>query len=357
MTIVLHIGVSKTGSSAIQYALAKYQSELSALGVHYGLKNRDAVLQGRLVTSGNGAPLVLRLDPRRGKSAESEQLDFESAYITPDHPVSLISSEGLSSADPELLAQFRRETIGDRDVRIIAFVRDLYGHAASSWMQRIKRHGYTGRFERFCRKSYGAKPCKALRTYAEVFGPERITVIHYDSVRGKVFQALLQALDLPAEGMDAPPHINRSLSQAEVEVLIACNTVHKDLAQLSARISDHLIYKHPDRPSHPVFSPAAAAVLEERFRPDVDWVNATFFAGAEVLKIGGPAEAEADADLTPHEEIWGDAMEAVAKRLTSVEAQNRRLIGEVDRLKAQSWTDLLKLDLTRRFRRSSNGAA
>lgn len=365
MTIVLHIGVSKTGSSAIQYALAAHQAALSERGVHYPLDDPEAVTQGRLISSGNGALLVRRLNPKRGVTESSERLDFIQAYVSDRHRISLVSSEGLSSAEPELLERFRRETIGDRDVRIVAFVRDLFGHAVSSWMQRIKRHGYTGRFEGFCAKSYGAKPCAALRTYAEVFGPERMTVIHYDSLKESVFHALMRALDTPADDLEAPPRINRSLSQAEAEVLIACNQVHKDMAQLSARISDHLIYKHPERDSEPVVSPRAARVLSDLFQAEVDWVNQTFFSGRPVVQIGGPAGVAADP--TPHEEIWADALEAVGRRLASVEAQNRLMQTQIDaipmlqaekqalrdqiaQLKAQSWFEKLKLDIARRAR-------
>jgi hypothetical protein len=231
-------------------------------------------------------------------------------------------------------------------------------------MQRIKRHGYTGRFEAFCAKAYGNKQCMALRAYAEVFGAERISVIHYDSLDESVFHALLRTLGVASEGMDDPPQINRSLSRAETEVLIACNRVHKNLAFLSARISDHMIYKHPDRVTEPVRSPAAVRVLRERHQAEVGWVNDTFFGGAQTLRIGQSPPAGEVTD-GPRDDIWTDAIEALSTRLRSLEAQNRRLLplettmpplleerdalrDEVARLKAQSWLDKLKLDLARR---------
>ena len=371
MTIVLHIGVSKTGSSAIQYALAMHREALSRRGLHYAVEGAEELVEKRLITSGNGAHLTRRLNPRRGSSRESEALDFDRAYVSPDQAISLVSSEGLSSADPELLQRFKDEVIGGREVRIIAFVRDVYGHAVASWMQRIKRHGYTGRLEAFCAKSYDNKQHQALRTYEAVFGRDRISVLHYDSVQDGVFHAFMGALGIEAADLAAPPKVNRSLTRAEVEVLIACNHIHKGMQGLSARISDHLIYKHPDRRAHGFGSARAAAILSERFQGEVDWINQAYFDGRPVLTTGRPVETPGE-EPGP-EEIWADAVEALGRRLISVEAHNRTLQATVDtipdlvrqrdllreelaRLRKADVTETLKLALARAVRRARRGA-
>lgn len=371
MTLVLHIGVSKTGSSAIQYGLAQHRHALSDLGVHYEVEGADALVERRLISSGNGGLLASQLNAK-GRVAElPTRVAFDQTYISPSHPISLISSESLSAADPDRLMRLLDEVIGDREVRIIAFVRDLYGHAVSSWMQRIKRHGYAGRFEAFCAKSYGNKQGVALRTYAEVFGAERMRVIHYDSLPKTVFHAFLDAIGAPSEGMEAPPRINRSLSKAEVEVLIACNRIHRNRVDLSARISDHLIAKHPDRTTDTVRSAVAARTLVSRFGADVAWINDTFFAGQPVVAIGEGARAS-PATAALREEVWGDAIEALGGRLASVEAQNRKykeavngverlkeeralLRAELSRLERQTWVGRLKTDIVRLTRRRRPG--
>lgn len=373
MTIVLHIGISKTGSSAIQYALAQHREALEARGLHYAVDGAVALAEKRLITSGNGALLARRLDPRRGVEPASEALDFDDAFVSPRQPISLVSSEGLSSADPELLARFNTEVIAGREVRIVAFVRDLYGHALAAWMQRIKRHGYTGRFEHFCAKTYDIKKLISLDAYAAVFGRERMQVIHYDSVKGSVFHALLSALGVPGEDLAAPPKVNRSLTRAETEVLIACNQIHKGMQGLSARISDHLIYKHPDRPTDEVRSERAEAMLGERFQADIDGINQRFFDGRAVLRVGGPKPSQA-APVEDREDVWADAVEALGQRLISVEAERRALQPSLDtipelmaqrdalreevaRLKGQSAFDRLKVDLARSFKGSGRARA
>lgn len=373
MTLVLHIGVSKTGSSAIQYGLAQHRHALSDLGVHYAIEGAEALVERRLISSGNGALLASQLNAK-GRQVEFPTREaFDEAYVSTDHPISLISSESLSAAAGERLDRLVEEVIGDREVRIIAFVRDLYGHAVSSWMQRIKRHGYAGRLEAFCAKSYGNKQGVALRTYAEVFGVERMTVIHYDSLAKPVFHAFLDALGTPSANMDPPPRINRSLSKAEVEVLIACNRLHRNRADLSTRISDHLIAKHPDRPTDTVRSAVAARTLTSRFGTDVAWINDTFFAGRPVVQIGEGARAT-PATAPMREEVWADCVEAVGRRLASVEAQNSkykealsglevlreeraRLRAEIMRLEQQSWVSRLKTDIARLRRPRRRGSA
>jgi len=364
MTIVLHIGVSKTGSSAIQYGLARYQETLEARGLHYALDGAEALVERRLIASGNGSELAKQLNPRPDAPMQLTAVQFDREFVSDTCPISLISCESLSAAQPGPLARFRDEVIGVREVRVVAFVRDLYGHAVSSWMQRIKRHGYTGLFQHFCAKPYNNKQCSALRTYAEAFGPERMSVIHYGGLRESPFKALLRTLGVPADDLQDPPRINRSLSAAEVEVLIACNALHKNRGELSARISDHLIYKHPDRPTDSVRSPAAARILAERFGDDVDWVNRTFFPEGQDLAIGqGGSAPPATAD--DRQEVWADAVEVLGGRLVAVEAQNRklrtaiegfevdraRLRAELAQLKDRTLLEHLRLDLARRFRR------
>lgn len=369
MTIVLHIGVSKTGSSAIQFGLAQHQRALGERGLHYALDNAEMLVDRRLVASGNGAELAQWLksppDGHFGLTAAA----FDREFVSEAHPLSLVSCETLSAARTDLLARFRDEIVGERPIRIVAFVRDLYGHAMSSWMQRIKRHGYTGQFPHFCAKAYGNKQCAALRTYAEVFGPERMSVIHYGRLRRSPFHAMLRALDLPSDDLQDPPRLNRSLTAAEAQILIACNALHRNQGELSARISDHLIHKHPDRPTHSMRSAGAARTLGERFSGDIDWVNRTFFPTGPGLAVG---EGAAAAPATPEEreEVWADAVEALGRRLVSTEAQNRKLRTAIqafepieadraalrealDKLRSQSWLERLKLDLARRLRRGA----
>jgi len=51
-TLYLHIGASKTGTSALQVAFARNAKALRGRGLHYPGKNQDA-MDGK-ITSGNG---------------------------------------------------------------------------------------------------------------------------------------------------------------------------------------------------------------------------------------------------------------------------------------------------------------
>lgn len=324
--VVLHIGISKTGSSAIQFGLAKHHAALAACGVHYAAANADEVVESHKISSGNGGPLAKLLmgaNAAEGAFAAYDAAAFEDAFVAPELPVALISSEGLANADAQALADFRRRVLGERPVRIIAFVRDIYEHAVSSWMQRIKRHGYTDDFLQFCREKYSNKQCSALRVYAEVFGPSALVVVHYDPVRETVFDAFLEALGVAWRPDDQPPQINRSLSTTEVAVLRQCNAALRKRATLSQLISDHLIGKRPLKPKASIRSAKAAAYLARKFGDEIAWANETFFHDRETLKVG--AAAPGDAEGEPEGKVWLDVVEALGLEVLKVRTQNARL--------------------------------
>ena len=99
--IALHIGLPRAGSSAIQYGLAEHAGALSRAGVHYATSSALASWQANGVSSGNGMALARYLDPRRRPEGFSEvdfERGFDATYLSPAHPVSLISSEFSSKA-------------------------------------------------------------------------------------------------------------------------------------------------------------------------------------------------------------------------------------------------------------------
>lgn len=333
-TLVLHIGISKTGSTAIQQALRGRRAWLAEQGVHYALaRGEDAQADGKVI-SGNGGDLARLLDPNVAMTEADwpSRAEFEAQFLARDLRISLISSESLANADADRLLRFRDTVVGDADRRIVAFVRDLYGHARSSWMQQIKRHGYSDDFAKFCRRKYANKQCAALRRYAEVFGPEAMTVIHYDSNQHDLMAAFAGALaiDWPADEPLAP--VNRSLSAQEVRILALCNRVHAEPAALSKVISDHLIGKRPDKPKAAAEDGEALALLAERFAGDVDWVNATFFGGEARLSVGGSARV-APENLEPPQEVWLDIVEGLGDEVVRLAAENAALRSKQTALK------------------------
>ncbi len=161
--LFLHIGLGKTGTSALQYWLSLNHGNLKALGYCYA----DLVEEAKTgaITSGNGVPL--RQAFIEGDDAEVRRL-FDEVYFE-GCSRSIISSESfqrLSDDNLELMNQICTEQ--NIELKVIAFARSVYEHCYSVYLQRVKRHGDTHRF--------GERPesyriaANVLRRYANVFG-------------------------------------------------------------------------------------------------------------------------------------------------------------------------------------------
>ena len=327
MTIILHIGFPKTGSSALQYGFERNRDALARAGIHYAAGPVSALAAAGGITSGNGGALARYLVPRKRPDdydTGAFEAEFARTYLDPARPVGLISSEALSAADPQMLARFVDAVAGSRPVLVVAFVRDLYGHARSAWMQGIKRHASDRGFAAFAERIDRAPQIAQLRTFEAVLGRERIRLLHYESERNDLFGALLRAAGLAVPDLDPSlPAINRSLSGVEVEVLRACNAIHRDPA-LSRRVSDHLIERYPDRDSAAAVDPAVLALLEARCAEDVAWTNATFFGGGPVLKVAPAARSGDGAALLDAADVWRDVVEVLIEEIRAAKLPSAR---------------------------------
>lgn len=317
MTIVLHIGFTKTGSSALQYGFERNAAALARAGIHYAPGAVSALSAAGHITSGNGGPLARYLVPSKrpaGYDPAAFPATFARIYLSSGLPTTLISSEALSLATPEMLVRFRDEVAGDRPLVVVALIRDLYGHARSAWMQGIKRHATVRSFDEFLARAERPPQVMQLRAYTEALGRETIRLLHYESVRADLFGAFLGALGATVPDIDTSlPAINRSLSPVEAEVLRACNAVHRDPA-LSRLVSDRLIERYPDRPTAAAVDPAHVARLAERYAEDLAWVNDTYFGGEPVLGIAGPARP-AEADPVTTDAVWADVVATLVEAL------------------------------------------
>ena len=307
--IVLHIGMPNAGSSAVQYGLWRYRDELRARGVHYYMGAKTP----RFVSSGNGKDLAAFLNPRRRGPGFSEAVferTFAERFLSSAHPVSIISAEQLAGAAAEPLETLRRELIGAYEVQVVGFIRDLYGHARSSWMQQIKRQAYVEGFAHYVRKSYGDMQCGAALRFGRVFGFGNVSLIHLESLKEDMFEAFLRAVGIPG-GFGPLPRVNRGLSPAEVGALRLCNRIHRS-TEWATCISDRLLEARAEGPRAPVWSAGLAAEIEARHRGRIDRVNLRFFANAPVLQVAREPQASAKAreDVL---RVWGAIMALLAR--------------------------------------------
>ncbi len=294
--LCLHIGLPKTGTSAIQHFLRGHAGWLSDAGFHYAL-TPEAAPDADGVSSGNALALVRYLDPRRRPEAfsvASFERTFEATYLSDRHSVSIISSEFLASAGADQLLRFRDQVVGDRPVMVIAAVRSLYGHAFSTWGQLVKRHAYSRSFAHFAQRQYFNSQIAVLRRYGKCFGWDRLKLIRYDQHQHDIVGAFLAELGAPQSPDRQAPRINRSLSRAELDVQLILNRLHGSPG-LATAVSDRFVSERPDGASGRVWRPDVARSLADRFGDEVRTL---------ARKTGQPLEALLE------ERSWGDTTTA-----------------------------------------------
>lgn len=322
--IWLHIGLPKTGSSAIQAWLREHREALSQAGVFYAPDPKEEEGPAWSITSGNAVRLGRQLsDTPEPAYADDPLGNFVDRYVSPAHPISLVSSEHIAGALPERLPRLR-DSLQGRPIRILVFVRDLYGHAFSLWHQMIKRSGFDGSFADFVRQNYHAPQYKILDAFEGVFGREALKVVHYDSNAHRLVPAFFEAMGLEPPADAAAPVVNRSLTPVEAEVLADCNRLHGGSRQLARRLSDYLIYKHPERATRPAFDAEVAASIAARGAAGVQAINERYFEGRPVLSAAPPAAEAASEETTP-EAVWRDLVEALLVWNDELTGENREL--------------------------------
>lgn len=241
--LFLHIGHGKTGTSAIQSALAIASEDLSRLGINYPIEESLRDRASRLeITSGNWSPT-------QGINLTDQLIDM--SKNNKHNSTIILSSESLFWLIPELL-QNKSAWHTCIDLHIILAVREIEEMLSSEYQQRVKRHGDAMPLEQFLRarhfiSSHHAKAAEIIELMSQL--KIKNTIINYSKHKRDISQLifnLVGAEDLyPADKM-AGAVINRSLSRKELELLITINALYfKKFPWISTRISDALIKNQP----------------------------------------------------------------------------------------------------------------
>ena len=240
----LHVGHGKTGTSAIQSALAISAGPLLKKGIHYPIDPNEKRKAARFeITSGNW-----KHDPNTSLSKQC--LDF-AASNKAGHTM-MLSSESLFWHLSDFIDQQNqwKESI---EIHVILAVRELEEMLSSEYQQRVKRHGESKPFEQFLRRrhfisSHHKKAAEVLEQLSR--NNISTTLINYSkhksNISEKVFE-IIGALDsFPSKQMSGLV-INRSLSQKELQMLTMINALYyEQFPWTSARLSDALAKNLPN---------------------------------------------------------------------------------------------------------------
>lgn len=242
--IVLHAGHGKTGTSAIQSALAISADALLKNGIHYPIDPNERQRAARFeITSGNW-----KHNPTISLSEQCLELAASNAA---GHTI-VLSSESLFWHLTDFVHQ-KEQWNEAVDIHVILAVRELEEMLSSEYQQRVKRHGESKPFEQFLKRrnfisSHHKKAAEVLTQLSQQNVP--VTLINYSAhkktISKKVFDALGCSDLFPKEQM-GDLVINRSLSQKELQMLMMINALYYDqFPWISARLSDALAKNLPN---------------------------------------------------------------------------------------------------------------
>ena len=269
--VCVHIGLPKTGSSAVQAFFDSKAEALARRGVYYA-QNAHTRTDSGIASSGNGRALLKYLDVRR-RPANFDEAKFarvlQKVYFSAAFRTSLISSELLASVDWKMLPLLRDNVLDGREVRIVAVVRNLYDHALSSWNQAVKWHAYTEGFEHYARHDYANPQLKSLSYYAACFGWDAMHLVQYEQSRDDLIGAVLKPVGVTAKPGWTAPRTNRSLTRPELHVQRLLNRVHHD-RDLAKETAERFIASRPAAHGPPPWRPDIAQMLADRFGPAVE---------------------------------------------------------------------------------------
>jgi len=229
--VLLHIGVHKTGTTAIQAALADAREDLEAHNVRY---------PGKLQAHHRAALAVLGR-PWGWNNRGGAVLDREhfTRLVTRTHEAPgrvVISSEFFCEA-PEETAQQVVQELGD--VHVVVTLRNLGKLLPSSWQQYLK-YGLTTAYPAWLedvfahpgsssmsptfwkRHDHGA----VIERWAAAAGADNVTVLILEDVdRSAMFESFAQLLGVPSDILTSRMNLtsNRSMTAAEAELLVRLN--------------------------------------------------------------------------------------------------------------------------------------
>jgi hypothetical protein len=231
--VLLHIGVHKTGTTALQAALADAREELAAAGVRY---------PGKLQAQHRAALAVLGRpwgwNNRGGAVLDRAHFDRLSARVA-EHPGRVIISSEFFCEAPEDIAREVIAGLGGRRVHVVVTVRNLGKLLPSSWQQYLK-YGLTTDYEAWLqdvfatpgssrmsptfwkRQAHGA----VVERWVAAASADQLTVIVLENVeRSAMFITFAQLLGVDPQVLVSRMDLtsNRSMTAAEAELLVRLN--------------------------------------------------------------------------------------------------------------------------------------
>lgn len=229
--IFIHIGLQKTGTSYLQGILFASVDQLAAQGVALVPPVKKRTFWLMLDVRGRYRP---DFDP---PAVARSVADFAELMSTTTAPTALLTEESLGPATSEQIARLL-SACGDREVHVVATVRDLARQIPSAWQESLKA-GASDTFATYLTKlrkheDQPGKPVwrqkdvpRLLGAWAEHVPPERIHVVTVPPAGSEptlLLHRFCQVLDVDPDQLQHDVlRKNESLKQVGAEVLRRVN--------------------------------------------------------------------------------------------------------------------------------------
>ena len=235
--VLFHVGVHKTGTTALQAALADAREDLATAGILYP-GNRSAQHQAALAILGR----TWGWKDNGGWATPMSRYDKFVEQVTSHRGRVVVSSEFFCETDAETSMKVAGDLGRDR-VKVVITLRNLGNLLPSSWQQYLK-YGIRAPYENWLhdvfdnpqgstitptfwrRHDHGA----VVQRWAEAVGAENVTVMVLEGVdRRSNFVGFAQMLGIDDEMLTSRMNLtsNRSMTAAEAEFLRQLNVVAK----------------------------------------------------------------------------------------------------------------------------------
>jgi hypothetical protein len=235
-SVVLHIGIPKTGSSALQVFCAQNRQAMLAHSLDYFELGEFALGTHGKISAGNGAHLARSFLRPKGPAYKPDReqqlaaLDRHLSSSTCD--TGLLSSEMFVFAEDAALNEFS-QWLAARGVelRFFYYIREQIEFLSSSYIQQVKRHACTETAEQYILRVYQKighiKYSKFFERLAAFTTPERILCRNYDDTRDSahgVCDSFVATFGLdPARLVFGETNVNVSLDLIETQIMLALN--------------------------------------------------------------------------------------------------------------------------------------
>jgi hypothetical protein len=342
--LIFHLGVPKTGSSALQVFLARNHDLLLARGVDYFRIGDFTLGAGGNISSGNGSLVSRALLPAGSPIGIGDpQPHIDALFAAIDASAAdrgVISSEIFADADPPALTRLI-ERVKEKGIapRAFFFARRQDQFLSSAYMQEVKRHQCTEFPEVHVRRLY--RQVKYLRygsffrAMTEVFGAGQVTARLYEEAvanKGGLFQAFLRAIGIDPSGFDMDvKDINTSLTMRSLLMMMLINK-YKPRMNFSDFVVQNEITSGAIQSGarHALFSDTLTGEIEAYFQEETAILAREHFARPVLFppaERGGNTQSISRLSLSVEDAVGflGGLLVSMDSRVAALEAQVKSL--------------------------------